>query len=71
MLKSAIWISLVSLFIFSPFVGAVGLSISDVFNPESLTYKILVELRIPRVLFAFFAGVILALSGLLFQTLFY
>ena len=70
MIKIVIWILLIALFILSPFVGAVELNISDIFNPDSLTYKILVELRIPRVLFAFFAGSILALSGLLFQTLF-
>jgi iron complex transport system permease protein len=54
----------------SPFVGAVSLEISEILNVDSLTHTIFFDLRIPRVLFAFFAGLTLALSGLLFQTLF-
>lgn len=64
------WGLLIFILILSPFIGAVTLNISEIFNPDSLTSKIFFDLRIPRVLFAFFAGVILALSGLLFQTLF-
>ena len=70
MIRISIWISLLAVLVLSPFIGAVNLNISEVFNPESLSYKIFFELRMPRVLFAFFAGSILALSGLLFQTLF-
>jgi iron complex transport system permease protein len=54
----------------SPFIGAVSLEISEILNVDSLTHTIFFDLRIPRVLFAFFAGLTLALSGLLFQTLF-
>ena len=64
------WVFLISILILSPFIGAVNLNISEILNPDSLAYKIFFDLRIPRVLFAFFSGVILALSGLLFQTLF-
>ncbi|MDQ7060515.1 MAG: iron ABC transporter permease [Sulfurimonas sp.] len=70
MIKILIWIFLISLFILSPFIGAVTLSLTDILDIHSLSHKIFFELRVPRVLFAFFAGSILALSGLLFQTLF-
>lgn len=70
MIRSIIWFALIATLIISPFIGAVTLNLSELFNPDSLAYKIFFELRVPRVLFAFFAGVILALSGLLFQTLF-
>ena len=70
MLKLFIWFTLFSILIISPFVGAVNLDISAIFDPESLDNTIFFDLRIPRVLFAFFAGVILSMSGLLFQTLF-
>jgi len=65
-----VWLLLISVFILSPFVGAVELEIGEIFNFSTLASNIFFELRVPRVLFAFFAGVILALSGLLFQTLF-
>ena len=70
MIKTALWILLISITIISPFIGAVNLNISEILNTDSLAWQIFFELRIPRVMFAFFAGTILALSGLLFQTLF-
>ncbi|WP_457749716.1 FecCD family ABC transporter permease [Sulfurimonas sp.] len=70
MLKWFIWLSLFVILLVSPFVGAVNLHISDIFHSTSLSAQIFYDLRLPRVVFAFFAGLILALSGLLFQTLF-
>ena len=70
MIKIIIWISLIAILIISPFIGAVNLDINAILDVESLTHSIFFDLRVPRVLFAFLAGVILALSGLLFQTLF-
>ena len=70
MIKSLIWLALIGVLILSPFIGAVHLDLNAIFDANSLTHTIFFDLRIPRVLFAFFAGVILALSGLLFQTLF-
>lgn len=64
------WILGIAILIFSPFIGAVNLNINDIFVLDSLASTIFFDLRVPRVLFAFFAGTILALSGLLFQTLF-
>ncbi len=65
-----IWFSLVALFVTAPFIGSASLHVSDLIDLDSLSARIFFELRLPRVFFAFFAGVILALSGLLFQTLF-
>ncbi|WP_324171878.1 iron ABC transporter permease [Sulfurimonas sp.] len=65
-----IWFFLLLILIISPFLGAFDLKVSEVFINGTLDNSIFFNLRIPRVLFAFFAGVILALSGLLFQTLF-
>ncbi len=70
MIRFSIWASLLGIFILSPFVGAVTLDVSKILEFDSLASTIFFDLRMPRVLFAFFAGVILALSGLLFQTLF-
>jgi len=68
--KYLVWFLLLCVFILSPFVGAVELEMAEIFDFSTLASSIFFELRVPRVLFAFFAGVILALSGLLFQTLF-
>ncbi len=65
-----IWNGLIGLFVLAPFIGSASLHVSDILNLESLSSRIFFELRLPRVLFGFFAGMILALSGLLFQTLF-
>jgi len=70
MIKIFIWIFIISILIISPFLGAVSLNINDIFNPNHLSSKIFFDLRLPRLVFAFCAGVILSLSGLLFQTLF-
>jgi len=70
MIKFLIWSALFGVLLLSPFIGAVNLDISSIFVSSSLEQTIFFDLRIPRVLFAFFAGIILSLSGLLFQTLF-
>jgi iron complex transport system permease protein len=68
--KFLIWSALILVLLTSPFIGAVSLDIGEVFTSGTLQNSIFLELRLPRVLFAFCAGSILALSGLLFQTLF-
>ncbi len=70
MIKFLIWILLLSILVYSPFVGAVNIELKELLNFDSLSSRIFFDLRLPRVIFAFFAGLILALSGLLFQTLF-
>ena len=54
----------------SAFIGKVPLHISALLDFQSIDSTIFYQLRIPRVILAFLAGGILALSGLLFQTLF-
>ena len=54
----------------SPFIGVMDISWSALQLPDSVEHKIFFELRLPRMLLAFFSGIILALSGWLFQTLF-
>jgi len=54
----------------SLFVGSVSIDITKIFEPESLDNKIFFELRLPHLIFTFFAGFILALGGSLFQTIF-
>ena len=70
MLRSLVWLAFVFIFLLSPFVGAVDLDIAKIVQGDTLSQTIFFDLRLPRVFFAFFAGTILALSGLLFQTLF-
>ena len=70
MIKTTLWIGLVVIVLLSPFLGAVDLSIEDIVHLKGLSAQIFYELRLPRVFFTFFAGAVLALSGLLFQTLF-
>lgn len=65
-----VWIFLVAVLIISPFTGSAELDINNILTSNHLSSLIFFELRAPRVLFAFFAGIVLALSGLLFQTLF-
>ncbi len=70
MSRFVIWFTLVSIALLSPFVGAASININELLHFDSLSSSIFFELRLPRVTFAFLAGAILALSGLLFQTLF-
>jgi len=70
MIRFLVWSILLAFLLYSPFLGAVTLDIGEIFKGEGLAWSIFFELRLPRLLFAFVAGVILSLSGLLFQTLF-
>ena len=70
MIKLFVWAFFFGVLVISPFIGAVNLDVASIFGADSLSSSIFFDLRVPRVLFAFFAGSVLALSGLLFQTLF-
>ena len=65
-----IWIFLIFITLLSPFIGAVDLKLADILDPSSLSAQIFYDIRLPRVIYTFFAGSILAVTGLLFQTLF-
>ena len=70
MSKTVFLLLLLGLTLLSPFVGAIDLSWKSLLNSSSLEHQIFFELRLPRLLLAFFSGMALALSGWLFQTLF-
>ncbi|NOQ32466.1 MAG: iron chelate uptake ABC transporter family permease subunit [Helicobacteraceae bacterium] len=61
---------LLILTISAPFVGILSLELSQLLVSGSFDQNIFFELRLPRLVLAFFAGGLLAISGWLFQTLF-
>jgi iron complex transport system permease protein len=54
----------------APFMGEINLTFNDIFDTSSTTYMIFWDLRVSRVVLAFFVGGILALGGLIFQIIF-
>ena len=68
--KIYLWVSLIILTFFSPFAGTASLDFNTIFETNSLSQRIFLELRLPRILLAFVVGGTLGLAGLLFQTLF-
>jgi iron complex transport system permease protein len=54
----------------APFYGQVEMDISKIADSSSMEHQIFWELRFPRMVVAFFAGALLGLAGLLFQSLF-
>ena len=70
MYRFTIYSLLVLVTLISPFFGAVELNLKDILGVDELSKSIFFDIRLPRVIFTFFAGMILSLSGLLFQTLF-
>lgn len=63
---------LISLFLIvsSPFLGESSISFNEIFDSSSTSSMIFWDLRVPRIVLAFFVGAILSLSGLIFQTIF-
>ncbi|HIP60773.1 MAG TPA: iron ABC transporter permease [Campylobacterales bacterium] len=62
--------ALFTLLILSTLVGKIDLNFMKILEPSSMEYQIFTQIRLPRTILAFLSGGILALSGLLFQTLF-
>ena len=54
----------------SPFTGALELPWGELTQRGSMAQNVFFDLRLPRLLLAFFAGALLAVAGWLFQTLF-
>lgn len=54
----------------APFFGQISLDVSEIFNATSSSYMLFWEIRLPRVLIAFFSGATLSLAGVVFQTVF-
>ncbi|MFA7028646.1 MAG: iron chelate uptake ABC transporter family permease subunit, partial [Sulfurovum sp.] len=70
MINKVLWLLLIAVALYSPFTGSAALHLNDLLTADALSQRIFFELRLPRVIFAFLAGMILSLGGLLFQTLF-
>lgn len=54
----------------APFFGQIDLDIKQIFDTQSADHLLFWDLRLPRVVTAFFSGAILALGGLIFQSIF-
>jgi len=59
-----------SLLAIAPFFGQIDIDLSKINDITSVEYKLFWDLRLPRVVVAFFTGALLGLSGLIFQSLF-
>lgn len=58
------------LLLIAPFFGQIDIDMSKINDAASIEHKLFWDLRLPRVIVAFFTGALLGLSGLLFQSLF-
>ncbi|TLP36291.1 FecCD family ABC transporter permease [Arcobacter arenosus] len=69
-MKKIVYLLSVVLLILSPFLGEINLDFRDILNNDSMSYTVFWDLRIPRIILAFFVGGVLALGGLIFQIVF-
>ncbi len=65
-----IFLLALALITIAPFFGQIPIELYNLDNPTTVDHKLFWDIRLPRVIVAFFAGSILALGGLLFQSLF-
>ena len=65
-----IYIFAILIIFLSPFLGEITINIKDIFDSTSTSFTIFWDLRVSRVVLAFFVGGILALGGLIFQIIF-
>lgn len=69
-MKKILYILAIIILIIAPFLGEISIKIEEIFNENSLASKVFWDLRVSRLILAFFVGGILALSGLIFQIVF-
>ena len=69
-MKYALYSISLTLIIIAPFFGQIPIEFYNLTSPSTVDYKLFWDIRLPRVIVAFFAGAILALGGLVFQSLF-
>lgn len=69
-MKIFLYIVSIIILIIAPFMGETSIDFSDIFNNSSTSNTIFWDLRVSRVVLAFFVGGILALGGLIFQIIF-
>ncbi|WP_375723896.1 iron ABC transporter permease [Arcobacter sp. KX21116] len=69
-MKKLLFLLALIILLIAPFLGEITLNINDIFNSNTMTNQVFWDLRVSRVLLAFFVGGILALGGLIFQIVF-
>ncbi|MFX4282330.1 FecCD family ABC transporter permease [Aliarcobacter butzleri] len=69
-MKAFLYILGLIIILISPFLGETQINIKDIFEFSNSSNMVFWDLRVARVIFAFFVGGILALSGLIFQIIF-
>ena len=69
-MKLFLYISSFFIVCLAPFMGEINLTLNDIFDTSTTTHTIFWDLRVSRVVLAFFVGGILALGGLIFQIIF-
>lgn len=69
-MKIALYIIAFIILAISPFLGEITLNLKDVLDPTNSANMVFWDLRVSRVLLAFFVGGILSLGGLIFQIIF-
>jgi iron complex transport system permease protein len=69
-MKIFIYLLALSIIVLAPFFGQIPIELYNLNKPSTVDHKLFWDIRLPRVLVAFFAGAILSLGGLLFQSLF-
>jgi len=69
-MKTSIFLLALIVIALAPFFGQIPIELYNLDNSTTVDYKLFWDIRLPRVIIAFFAGSILALGGLIFQSLF-
>ena len=69
-MKPLLYLLALTIILIAPFHGQIPIELYNLNNPTTVDHKLFWDIRLPRVLVAFFAGAILSLGGLLFQSLF-
>ncbi len=69
-MKKILYIFAILIIFLSPFLGEITINIKDIFNLNDSLSTVFWDLRVPRVILAFFIGSILAIGGLIFQIVF-
>ncbi len=69
-MKIVIYLLAITLIALAPFLGELPIELTNITDSTTIDYKLFWDIRLPRVLVAFFAGAILSLGGLLFQSIF-
>ena len=65
-MKIALYVFAFIIILISPFFGEITLNLSDVLDSTNSANMVFWDLRVSRVLLAFFVGGILSLGGLIF-----